>query len=187
MNTRGNQRYIQTKEKIEAVFLELLKEKDISKISVSEICRLAGIHRTTFYGHFEDIYALMRSIVGEMYTQLLDFFIIDEKVWLPGGFLQLFEFIRENKDFFRSYLESYSRQSLAFQALPTVMEDNLKRLIREFDFATKEELYYHQTFVCEGLTARIKLWISRGCAESPEEMCRILEKEYSPNRSFFAQ
>lgn len=73
MNTRGNQRYIQTKEKIEAVFLELLKEKDISKISVSEICRLAGIHRTTFYGHFEDIYALMRSIVGEMYTQLLDF------------------------------------------------------------------------------------------------------------------
>lgn len=187
MNTRGNQRYFQTKEKIEAVFLELLKEKDISKISVSEICRLAGIHRTTFYGHFEDIYALMRGIVGNMYTQLLDFFIIDEKVWLPGGFLQLFEFIRENKDFFRSYLESYSQQSLAFQALPTVMEDNLKRLIREFDFATKEELYYHQTFFCEGLKAMIKLWISRDCAESPEEMCRILEKEYSPNRSFFAQ
>lgn len=47
------------------------------------------------------------------------------------------------------------------------MEDNLKRLIREFDFATKEELYYHQTFFCEGLKAMIKLWISRGLRGKP--------------------
>ena len=186
MNTKGNQRFVQTRQKIKGVFLELLREKKIGEITVSEICRRADIHRTTFYGHFDDVYDLMQNMVEEMYVQLMDFFIVDDKVWLPEGFLQLFQFIREHRDFFRSYLEIYIQQRLSFQVIPTKMEEQLVHLLKEMDFSSKEELYYHQTFFCEGLKAVLKLWISRDCAEEPEEMCRIIEKEYSPNRGFFA-
>ena len=47
MNTKGNQRAVETENRIKYVFLNLLKEKDISRISVSEICKRAEIHRTT--------------------------------------------------------------------------------------------------------------------------------------------
>ena len=80
MNTKGNQRFVQTRQKIKGVFLELLSEKKIGEITVSEICRRADIHRTTFYGHFDDVYDLMQNMVEEMYVQLMDFFIVDDSV-----------------------------------------------------------------------------------------------------------
>ena len=55
MNTKGNQRYQDTRKRIEAVVQDLLQTKKLQEITVSEVCRLAGIHRTTFYGHFLDI------------------------------------------------------------------------------------------------------------------------------------
>lgn len=39
---------------------ELLKEKNLSKISVSEIIRNCKINRKTFYYHFEDLYDLLK-------------------------------------------------------------------------------------------------------------------------------
>jgi AcrR family transcriptional regulator len=36
---------------------ELLRTRDLSEISISDLCRTAGVHRTTFYGHAPDIYA----------------------------------------------------------------------------------------------------------------------------------
>lgn len=34
--------------------MELIKEKDFENLSVSEICDKAGVHRATFYKHFND-------------------------------------------------------------------------------------------------------------------------------------
>ena len=55
MNTKGNQRYNETKNKIKGTFLGLLKEKEVNQITVTEICKIANIHRTTFYGHYEEV------------------------------------------------------------------------------------------------------------------------------------
>ena len=62
MNTKGNQRAVETENRIKYVFLNLLKEKDISRISVSEICKRAEIHRTTFYVHYKDVADLIELI-----------------------------------------------------------------------------------------------------------------------------
>ena len=62
MNTKGNQRAVETENRIKYVFLNLLKEKDISRISVSEICKRAEIHRTTFYVHYKDVADLMEHL-----------------------------------------------------------------------------------------------------------------------------
>ena len=60
MNSKNNQRFQQTERVIRTVFIDLLKEKkELSKITITEICRLAGINRTAFYLHNEDVYELM--------------------------------------------------------------------------------------------------------------------------------
>ena len=41
-----------TKKIIKDTFLNLLKEKEISKITVSEICKLSDINRATFYRYY---------------------------------------------------------------------------------------------------------------------------------------
>lgn len=43
----------------EQSFLELLKQKPVSKITVTELCELAQINRATFYKHYLDVQDLM--------------------------------------------------------------------------------------------------------------------------------
>jgi len=62
MNQTANQLYKSNEQVIQDTFLSLLKEKDISRITVREICEKANINRSTFYRHHEDIYALMKTV-----------------------------------------------------------------------------------------------------------------------------
>ena len=56
MNTPNNRRRKESREKIEKVFVELLQQKELNQVSVSDICKRAGLNRTTFYANYPDIY-----------------------------------------------------------------------------------------------------------------------------------
>ena len=45
-----------------------MRTQQLSQISVSEICRTAGVHRTTFYKHFESV----ADLAGLAVTDLID-------------------------------------------------------------------------------------------------------------------
>lgn len=51
-----------TKEKIRKTFFQLLNKKNFSDITVTEICQIAEINRTTFYKHYLDINDLLEKI-----------------------------------------------------------------------------------------------------------------------------
>ena len=55
----------------------------ISRISVSEICKRAEIHRTTFYVHYKDVTDLMEHLVTEMYRQMVGLFVEEGKGMRP--------------------------------------------------------------------------------------------------------
>lgn len=182
MNTKGNQRTVMTDQKIKKVFLDLLKDRELEKISVSEICSRAGIHRTTFYSHYQDVYDLMRKMVGEMYEQIMGFFLEEGEPLKEGGFLHLFELVRAHRDFFRVYLEISKNHGLDYDFLPEALRIRVNQLVSVMGWESHEELLYHQTFFCEGLSAVIRRWIALGCKEEPRQMCAIIEKEYAPQR-----
>lgn len=169
---------MQTENRIKWTFLNLLKEMDISRISVSEICTRAQIHRTTFYVHYKDVADLMEQLTEEMHQQILSFFLEGGKDSQKGGFCQLFELVRGHKEFFETYLETMGDLILMYDRLPAEIQDKMGRIASALGYASKEELLYHQTFFCEGLSAVIRRWVKRGCIESPEEMERIIETEY---------
>lgn len=62
MNEIQDERYHVADEAIRDAFFLILKEKDLDKISVSDIIKRAGIVRSTFYNHYENIPALVTSI-----------------------------------------------------------------------------------------------------------------------------
>ena len=59
-----------TKKIIKDTFIELLEEKDLKKITVSEICKIADINRATFYRYYLDVYDLLDKIEEEFVTEL---------------------------------------------------------------------------------------------------------------------
>jgi len=54
----------------EALMAEM-SERPFEEISVTDICERAMVHRTTFYKHYEDKYALLEQGMRQMYDALL--------------------------------------------------------------------------------------------------------------------
>ena len=57
------------KEHITTAILELLREKPIGEISVSELCELAGIGRASFYRNFESKEDIIREYVRQLFQE----------------------------------------------------------------------------------------------------------------------
>ena len=62
MNTKNNKRRQDSQDRIETAFMELLKVKDLNKITVAEICKLAPCNRSTFYANFLDVFDLADTV-----------------------------------------------------------------------------------------------------------------------------
>ena len=60
-----------TRQTIKDTFLELLKQKSFTKITVTEICKNAEINRGTFYLHYYDIHDVLTDIFDDMTQDML--------------------------------------------------------------------------------------------------------------------
>ena len=69
--TRSESKYFVTATKMDEAFLRLLEKKDISYITVKEICETAGVNRSTFYLHYETISDLLSESVNYLNDQFL--------------------------------------------------------------------------------------------------------------------
>ena len=90
-----------TKKAIRESFLDLLEQKPLEKISVTEICKNADINRGTFYSHYSDPFELKASLEQEIVE------IFEEGArCAPGGRLTALNALRllqENKDLCRLF------------------------------------------------------------------------------------
>lgn len=101
---------IRTKKLIRAAFAQMLGErKRISNISVAELAERADIAKSTFYNHYEDVYAVADEMMKEI-TDGLNLIIDamendktnDYRVYVRS----IFAFLKENEDIYRRLAES---------------------------------------------------------------------------------
>ena len=83
-------------------------------------------------------------------------------------FTKLVYHIKENPIFYKTYFKLNVGDKLRFGAYD--MQDAAAYYDRHVD--------YHIEFFRHGFNAVIKMWLSRDCAESPEEIISILKEEY---------
>ena len=69
-NKPSDRRTLKTKKAIFQAFSELLKEKELRKITVQEIVDKADISRVTFYKYYLDVYDLYDKIESELLTNI---------------------------------------------------------------------------------------------------------------------
>ncbi len=66
-----DKRIEKTQKAIKEAFMELRTKKPLEKISVKELCDIAYINKSTFYSHYEDIYALSDAIEQEIVLSII--------------------------------------------------------------------------------------------------------------------
>lgn len=67
-------RIVKTRRNIREAFLELRSKHALEKVKVTKLCELALINKTTFYKHYQDIYALSEEIENETILSIMNSF-----------------------------------------------------------------------------------------------------------------
>lgn len=169
MNTKNNKRRRDSVEKIEKAFVQLLQSEDLKSITVADLCKETGLNRSTFYANFLDIYDLADKLRAKLESEFSALFADYDYFNERSGALKMFTHIKENQLFYTTYFK-------------LCYEESHKISIYDFRRAEKEHIdrnvKYHIEFFRSGLNTIIKMWLSDGCKESPEEMAEILRSEY---------
>ena len=169
MNTPNNKKRKKSQEQIEKIFLQLIQKKNIDEISVSTICEMANLNRSTFYANYIDIYDLADKIKNNMEVEFAQFQLSNNAKQDSDGYLNMFRYIKDNQIFFKTYfkLEAISMN------MPTQYSIELAEKYYDNKF-----IDYHIEFFKAGLNAVIKKWLNDGCKETPEEINDIIISEY---------
>ena len=170
MNVKNNKRRKESKEKIEKAFIELLQTYEIKDITVSEIIKMTGLNRSTFYANYVDIFDLADKTREKLEKEFSNLFADYDYFNERTGALKMFNHIKENQIFYKTYFK------LCYDEKFLISVYDAKRAEKEH---IDSNVKYHIEFFRNGLNAIIKLWLAGGCQESPEEMAAVLKTEYS--------
>ena len=95
---------------IKQAFGELLHEKELSKITVTDIVERANISRGTFYAHYLDVYDLYTAIQNNVLETMetgLDTVGIENLISDPTAAINLgMAFLAENKSYYGLFINS---------------------------------------------------------------------------------
>lgn len=171
MNTPNNRRRKESQRRMEKAFMQLLQEKPLSLISVSEICSIAGVNRTTFYSNYDDIYALSERMQQQLHDEIMTLYHEEAlSETRSHDFTKLLRHIKEHQLEYRTYFRLNPDGKLRFVAYdPSDAHVSFN----------PAHIDYHVAFFGNGFNAVIKMWLERGCTESPEEIRQIFEEEYT--------
>ncbi len=121
-----------TERAIKQAFMELRADKPLEKIRVKELCDLACINKSTFYAHYQDIYALATAMEDEMVQAVVESLprltasdVSERTEWLAREMFRAFT-SHQNEI---STLFSGSRQGLFINRV----EEAMRRCISEND------------------------------------------------------
>ena len=153
----------------EALF-NLMKKKNYSSISITEICNKAGTGRMSFYRNFDS----KEDIIKKWITNTTDNFLNESDISYKND---------TTKDYFIklfSHLEKYKTEAYL------IYKANLFNLLKnEFDkklinLHQKEYENYKSYFIAGGIFNVYYFWLINGSKENPEElankMVNLLEK-----------
>lgn len=170
MNTPNNKRKKESQERIEKTFLRLIQTKEIENISVSEICKLATLNRSTFYANYIDIYDLVEKVKIRMENEFANIYANDaEAGHNSNSYLKMFQHIKDNQLFYKTYFK------LKFDAISSITYFDKSLASKYYD---NKYIDYHCEFFKAGFTAILKKWLNNNCKETPKEMLEILKSEY---------
>ena len=169
MNVKNNKRRRQSQEKIEKAFIELLQTREIKEITVSDIIKITDLNRSTFYANYIDIFDLADKTREKLESEFSNLFAEYDYFNDRSGADKMFAHIKDNQIFYQTYFK------LCYDDKHLISVYDPKRAEQEH---IDSNIKYHIEFFRNGLNAIIKLWLSNGCRETPEEMAEVLKQEY---------
>ena len=180
---KNKSKYFYTASLMNQALLALLEKKDIDFISITEITQKAGVNRSTFYLHYDNIYELLEETLENLNKEFIasfsvktsyeikssnEAFLITEEYLMP-----YLSFCKKNKRILklvhqkphlfqseRAYRKMYD--SIFYPAIAQFIEDKTQRI-------------YNLEFFTQGVVGIVRKWIELDCETEIAELIKIIK------------
>ena len=185
---KSESKYFNTALRMDEALIALLEEKDLEYITVKEICRQAGVNRSTFYLHYETIADLVNETLEMINRRFLSYFPQQEEDVLGNMgsrareelvlvtreyLLPYLRFIRDNKKVYRAAFRNPGSMQ-AYARYGELKQHILSPILERFEIPAAHQPYYIAYYV-EGIAAIVKEWLRQDCGDEVEMIAHIIE------------
>jgi len=172
-------RVVKTKKAIYQALTHILKNKSLTDINVSELCRQAGVNRGTFYFHYEEVGDVFKEFFEEVILDLQESYKepykyisalqLKSSVYknLDPKTVRIFHHVKKYEDFYRIILSdnvSTTYYYMFFDAIRSNFIEDSK--IGEYDESKK----FVYSFMTNAIIGLIIEWHRSDFKESVDDM-----------------
>lgn len=157
-----------TERAIIGAMLELLEQRRLDKITVKDIADTCGINRNTFYYHFEDTRAVVKTILRNETERIFSEYTEPDS-W-QDGFIAAAQFALSNKKIILHLYHSNCRDELE-QYLKDIAKEVMVRFVKkatEGHLVSSDDCELVCNFYTCGLCGITMGWIGGGMTEDPK-------------------
>lgn len=173
MEKKENQRIELTKRLLKEALLKLMSQKSIQKISVSELCRTAGINRSTFYNHYGSQFEVLREMEMDMISDLENMWdgVYAAKISAFNKRIEMLcAYIKDNRDFTSI---AFSNSDINSEFVTLLFGSVRLQSINEILISKEDDNYKRElmkTYFLYGTYHMIRRWALDDFPISPAEM-----------------
>lgn len=182
---KSESKYFNTALLMNEALLLLLETKDYEFITVTEICKKAGVNRSTFYLHylsmddllFETLEMINKRFHNTFNNKTIDInkatknslFLINDDYLIP-----YLNFIKQNKKIYKLIHEKpyIFKKQITFEK----MYEQLFSKILDIYQVPLDEQEYIFSYYSLGLVAVIQKWIEKDCIDDVNKIANIMKK-----------
>ena len=160
---RVDVRIVKTKERLRRALLDLMVDRGLDEISISEVCDKAGVNRNTFYSHYTSLKSLLEEIEAQFLEELIKAInISSESVNSVKGLLSLIlEKVRENRDMCLLIFSVHGDKNFLRSILTFFLPNAVRNWADNLHLPEKDAslLFY---FISGGAVSIIEEWLRGG-------------------------
>ncbi len=166
-----DKRVERSKQKIRDGLIVLLRTTPLSEVTVSALCKQAGVNRSTFYVHYNNVMDCFEEITDEILDRMTHIFSVMSEKTVDNYVNVYFNTARENYEVFRAIHTT------------DIHNPMIGRMVNLFN----EYLHYHlyipkdtgnlrYSYLFYGFYGMAATWLQNGCKETNEELISILHE-----------
>ena len=192
---KAESKFHNTAVKMNDALFKLLETKDFTDITISEICKLANVNRTTFYAHYDNTYDLLEEARDNVMSKFFSNFSsviqgsnpleMEAEIFISDVFIiPYLNFVKENKRIIKVFCDN----------LNTFNTNEIYNLLFEklwIPICNKKGLHdrtiinYMSKFFLNGINSIVIEWINNNCEDDILLLCEIIILCVRPNKDEF--
>lgn len=181
-------KFSNTAVKMDNALLELLNARDFETVTVKELCEKAGVNRSTFYSHYENLGELLEESIVRLLSQFNAAFAPENRLFTtrlrdcpldelylvtPEYLIPYLGWVSEHQ----KLLGTIFRNAKLFKLdsiYTNVFNDIIFPIFDRFGIP-EQDRHYKAVYYFNGIFALVGEWLKNDCRDSFERMAALIQ------------